>query len=191
MELEPAVRGFIETFPMVPAWRTALAWIHTSIGDRPRAAQDLAYFSDNGLAGLPRDATWLPAIAILTDVCAFLGDRDMAATLSELLAPYQQRCVVITFGFAWLGPVPYYLGLLAATLGHLDDAAAHFEHSLQLNQRAHARPWLVRSKYEYARVLHAGGSTADRARGSALLVEALRTAEELGMRSIPELATST
>jgi hypothetical protein len=40
-------------------------------------------------------------------------------------------------------------------------------------------------------VLQARGSTADRARGSALLIEALRTAEELGMRSIPELTTST
>jgi tetratricopeptide (TPR) repeat protein len=188
-ELEPAIRGFIELFPMIPAWRVALAWIHSSIGDRAGAAQDLAYFSHDRFAGLPRDATWLPAIASLAEVCAFLADRDSAAILAELLMPYQQRCVVVTFGFAWLGPVAYYLGLLAATLGHLDAAARRFAHSLRLNQRAGARPWLVRTQYEYARVLGARGGPGDRDRGSVLLVEALHTAEELGMRSVPEWVT--
>jgi tetratricopeptide (TPR) repeat protein len=184
-ELEPAIRAFVDAYPQIPGWRVALAWIRAQAGDRADAARLFADLAIEKFSGVPRDATWLTAMTILAEICALLGEEPSAAVLSELLAPYQDRCAVVTFGFAWLGSVAHYLGLLAATQGKLDVAASLFEQAIQVNRRAGARPWLARTQYNYARMLLTRGTAADREPGASLLAEARRTAEELGMRNIP------
>ena len=45
-----------------------------------------------------------------------------------------------------VGSVDRYLGLLAAALGHHDDAARHLEDAVQVNERMGARPWTAHSR---------------------------------------------
>ncbi|HEY3238602.1 MAG TPA: response regulator transcription factor, partial [Acidimicrobiia bacterium] len=67
--------------------------------------------------------------------------------------------------FTW-GPVDLTLGLLATTLGHFEEAEAHFAASDDLCGRMQAPLWLARSRREWARMLErrAGPGDTERAR---------------------------
>ena len=76
------------------------------------------------LADVPPDPNWILAVTRTASVCAHLGDRAAADRLHPLLTPYADR--IAGNGVVWIGSVAHYLGLLATTLGHFDDAEAHF-----------------------------------------------------------------
>lgn len=63
------------------------------------------------------------------------------------------------------------------------------EHALAANARMGVRPFLVRTQYEYARMLLArNGRSEDRSRARALLTEAAAAAEEMGLaRVLPDV----
>ncbi len=76
------------------------------------------------------------------------------------------------------------LGLLAQTLGKLDDAASHFEDALAFCRKAGYRPELAWSLHDYAEaLLQANGSTA-REEVASLLEEASSISTELGMKPL-------
>lgn len=52
-----------------------------------------------------------------------------------------------------IGSVARYLGLLATTMGHSNEAAQHFEDALAMNERMGARPWLAHTQRDYTRTL--------------------------------------
>ena len=105
---------------------------------------------------------------------------------------------------SWLlAVIPRILGLLAQTIGKLEDAAAHFEDALAFCRKAGYRPDLARTCCDYADLLldpgevtqGRGGSrtaptVADRAKANALLDESLAISSELGMRPLMERVLS-
>jgi len=91
------------------------------------------------------------------------------------------------------------LGLLAQTMGNLDQAAAHFEDALAFCRKAGYRPELAWTCCDYADMLRQRASTVagrggsrtaptddDRAKAMALLEESLAISSELGMRPLME-----
>ncbi len=78
--------------------------------------------------------------AQLSQVCAYLGDNQRAAALYRLMLPHAKRNVVPGALFDYLGSVSHYLGLLAATMEHWDDAVRHFGDALVMNEKMGARP---------------------------------------------------
>jgi ATP/maltotriose-dependent transcriptional regulator MalT len=85
------------------------------------------------------------------------------------------------------------LGLLAQTVGDLDQAAAHFEDALTFCRKAGYRPELAWSCHDYAeaRLQRASTSSArtvsgDREKAMSLLDEAFSISTELGMRPLME-----
>jgi hypothetical protein len=74
-----------------------------------------------------------------------------------------------------------YLGLLAATLSHLDEAARRLEDAAATNAAIGARPWVAHAKADHARVLLTRQAPGDRAYASDLLREARAIHEQLGM----------
>ncbi|HEX8935533.1 MAG TPA: hypothetical protein VF788_15360, partial [Pseudonocardiaceae bacterium] len=83
-----------------------------------------------------------------------------------------------------LGPVAYYLGLLAANLSRVDAAAGHFEVALQAAERIGSRPYLALAQGAYGAMLARRDTSLDRPRATQLLANALKTAKELGMRQL-------
>jgi hypothetical protein len=77
--------------------------------------------------------------------------------------------------------VDRFLAMLAATLGRLEAAAAHYQTALELEDRMKARPLAARTRYWYARTLLERSGPADYDHASRLLHEARTIAEELGM----------
>ena len=82
------------------------------------------------------------------------------------------------------------LGLLAHTMGKLDQAAAHFEDSLAFCRRGGYRPELAWTCCDYADTLLHRNEAGDRGKATALLDESLAISSELGMRPLMERVLS-
>ena len=88
------------------------------------------------------------------------------------------------------------LGLLAQTMGNLDDAAAHFEDALAFCREAGYRPELAWSCCDYADMLRDPSTSSGRAaeenqeKATQLLDESLAISRELGMRPLMERVLS-
>jgi tetratricopeptide (TPR) repeat protein len=80
--------------------------------------------------------------------------------------------------------VDRYLGLLAATMGRLDDAERHLRDAIRINQQMGARPWTAHSENDLARLLLLRNGVGDRDRANELQETALATARRLGMTAL-------
>ena len=82
------------------------------------------------------------------------------------------------------------LGLLAQTMGNLDQATEHFEDGLAFCRKAGYRPELAWTCCDYADTLLFRNGDGDRAKVVSLLDESLAISSELGMRPLMELVLS-
>ena len=78
------------------------------------------------------------------------------------------------------------LGLLAQTIGNLDQAMVHFEDSLSFCRNSNYGPELAHSCHDYAGALVERNTAGDRGKATELLVESLLIADELGMGPLVE-----
>jgi len=183
-ELEPAIRGFVEKYPSIMGWRASLACIYSEMGRAEEAQKVLEELSSKNFKAFSRDGAWVVSMAVLAQVCASLRDERRAAKLYELLLPFAGRTITVGSAAVFYGPVSRHLGLLAATLSRWEEAARHFEESLEMNEKMGARPFAAFSQHEYAGMLLARGKPSDRERVISLLNQALATARELGMQKL-------
>jgi len=93
---------------------------------------------------------------------------------------------MIGHAVACYGAADRYLGMLAATFGDRERAAAHFEAALARDREAGAVTWIAHTAHEYARLLRDGGSADDARRADELLAEASELAKRIGMRALLE-----
>jgi DNA-binding CsgD family transcriptional regulator len=162
------------------SWRPGLVSMLAELGMEEEARRELARVADDGLDPF-RESIWLASLTYLTDAAAALGDEAIAALVYPELEPFAEGNVMVGHLVECYGAADRYLGMLATTLGEWERAEDHFERALELNQRMGALTWSAHTAYEYARMLLAHG---ERERGAALLGEAARLAEQIGMRSL-------
>jgi tetratricopeptide (TPR) repeat protein len=126
------------------------------------------------------------AVMMLAEPAALLAEREQCAGLYEHLTFASGVDITLgLFGLIWDGPVDRVLGILAAALDRHEDAARHFEAALQRLERLNAKPYLARTRYEYARALLAAGR--DRGRALELLESAAALAAEVGLPTLERL----
>jgi tetratricopeptide (TPR) repeat protein len=198
-ELEPVVRYFVQQHTVAGAWRPGLALIYSEIGRTDEARTEFEHLAQHNFTDFPVDALWIASITYLVDVCTFLEDKARAATLYQLLLPYDGRNVVVGNAAACYGALSRYLGALATTLERWDEAKQHFEDALAMNTRMEAWPWLAHTQYQYATMLLARDQADDSSTGPGqvsekareLLKAALLTARELSMRALEERITAS
>jgi tetratricopeptide (TPR) repeat protein len=183
-DLEPVFKGFVERYPAILAFRCALAFLYSELGQREQAQSEFEVLAASDFADLPRDGAWLIGMMLLSQACAFLGDTPRAATLHELLLPFARRNIVAAELAACVGSASRYLGTLASTMGQWDEATRHFQDALEMNGRLGARPLVAHTQYDYARMLLSRGAPGDGERALELLRLALDTAQELGMKKV-------
>jgi tetratricopeptide (TPR) repeat protein len=179
----PAIRNFVDQNPEVSAWQVVLAHISWLLGRKAEARDAFDHVATNDFVGLPRDAVWLGAMSILSELCTVFGDLPRAETLYRLLVPYAGRNCVAGLSVCF-GSASRYLGLLAATLSRWDAAAEHFEAALTMNGRMGARAWVAYTQYDYALALMTRRGPGDRERALALATQAREAARQLGMRRL-------
>jgi predicted ATPase/DNA-binding CsgD family transcriptional regulator len=193
-EIEPVLRSFVQRHSLASAWRPGLALLYSELGLEQEARDVFESLAADDFTGIPRDALWASCIAYLAEVCAFLRDAPRAATLCQLLLPYAKRSIMAGGHTACLGSASHYLGLLAATMSRWEEAEAHFQDALGMHIKMGAKPWLVHTRYEYARMLLARHSASvmpsqaptSREKAASLLYEALLLSRDLGMRALEE-----
>jgi transcriptional regulator with XRE-family HTH domain/tetratricopeptide (TPR) repeat protein len=186
--LGPLVKMFVEQHSATAVWRPGLALIYTELGLREEAQREFEFLAANEFADVPQDGLWTASIGFLSEVCAFLGDANRAASLYGLLLPYAERNIVVGFLSVFYGAAARYLGILAATRSRWEEAEKHFQDAIAMNARMGARPWLAHTQYQYSAMLLARRNPDDRGRAMSLLDKALKTAYELGMKSLSEKA---
>ncbi|MGD8634058.1 MAG: AAA family ATPase [Anaerolineales bacterium] len=180
-EVAPIVKILVTHSPASASWRPGLALIYCSLGLSEECRVIFDELAADAFALVPRDSLWVTSLAYLAEVCAYLGDSERAATLYELLLPYDDRTVVVGGATACLGAAARYMGMLATTMSDWRVAERHFIGALDLDARMGARPWLAHSQYEYAVMLLGRGQAGDRLRALALISKAMTVAEEIGM----------
>jgi len=157
-ELEPAVKGFVETYPQGLTWRASLAYIYAESGREQEARSQYELVAANEFAGVKLDGSWLVTITVMAELCARLGDLSRATVLYGLLAPYRDLHVVAGGGWEYSGSVQYYLGLLATTSGESAAAEAHLGQAIAEHERVAAPVFAAYARIELARVLIARGT---------------------------------
>ncbi|HZR82005.1 MAG TPA: AAA family ATPase [Candidatus Binatia bacterium] len=153
------------------------------MGRHGEAARELAALARDDHA-LPRDGGWLVSASLLSVVASDVSDRTSAEALYERLSPYADRVAVAAAGLACWGSVAHYLGLLAATLGRVDDAIAHYREAAAMHERMGARPFLAWTQLAHGRLLATRAAGLDEPTAASLLASAVAIADELGMSGL-------
>jgi DNA-binding SARP family transcriptional activator len=189
-EVEGAVRGFIELYPAISGWRSALALLLIELGRPDEARAEFERVAAGHFADITRDANWLIAVTLLAEVCAALSDAPRAAELYALLLPYEGHNVVVGRNATNNGCASRLLGALAATQGAWELAERHFDEAQRMHAHMGARPWHARTQVAHAEMLLARGRADDIARASEMLADAILVADALGMVVLAEHARS-
>lgn len=154
-ELEPLVREGLEGFPLLPAFRGGLPFILCEVGrvDEARDAFERHVFREDAL--LPPTKDYPLNLAIVAEVCARVGNASLAEGLYGRLASHAGQHLVID-SIASFGSADRILGLLAATLGRVDDAIAHLERAIQVERGFGAAPFEAWARRDLAEVRGTG-----------------------------------
>ncbi len=179
-EEEANVRASAHEFFWYPMHKAALCCLLLQIGRADEARAVFADIATDDFKAIYRDNEWLLGMSLASQACALLGDSSAAAVLYEQLAPYAGRHA-IGHAEGSVGVVDAYLGLLAATLGRLDDAERHLVAAIVLLEEQGGRPWKAHAQHDLANVLRRREHDDDAKRAAELDAEALRTATEIGM----------
>lgn len=177
------IAHYRDRYPEVAAWRVGMLYQLTRLGRVREVRDELDALASSDFAAIERNATWLGAMVNVSEAVNLVGDQVRAATLYDLLLPYANRNATVSLLIS-RGSVSRPLGLLAATLGRIEDAARHYDDALAMHRRMGARPHTALTLYEYGRML--AGVPAEHARAPALLREAICLARELGMEGLVE-----
>jgi class 3 adenylate cyclase/tetratricopeptide (TPR) repeat protein len=189
-EMETPLRALLErswdTPALAPALHAGLAYLYLETDRLDQAAVELERILDDGR--YRRLDTGVITVAYLSEVAAALGHRALAAELYERLVAYDGQTVVVDGPSYCNGAVARYLGLLAACLGRTDDAERHFNDALSMNERIGARPWVARTKLDFAHLLAARDTPPNTVRARQLADDSLSISEEIGMPALRDRA---
>ena len=187
-EMLPGVRELAKRYPALRAWRLALANFLVECDRLDEARTEFEHLAARDFEDVPRDAQYVAGVALVSDVCASLGDAERAAKLYEMLLPHDGYTVVAGRAAACQGPVSRFLGRLALTMSRAGDAVRHLERAVEMAERMGDRPFAADTRFHLAAALLARGAAGDRERAVELFGRTLDTAQELGMRKLVERA---
>jgi hypothetical protein len=180
--LEASLAAYADESPARATWASWLALLQVEAGRDAAARATLDALAVRGFTDVPRTVDLVPTLAVLAETVHRLGDTERAAMLEPLLQPFARRCAVVsTWVVGCLGSVERHLGLLAATMGRLDEAIAHHEVALAVHAQMGAPALGAHTQAELGRMLVTRNAPGDAARAAALLADARATAEALGM----------
>jgi class 3 adenylate cyclase len=187
-ELLPAVRELAEQFPGIPAWRGGVITLAARSGDVELARRELERFAGDDFSAIPRDVNWSAAMSLLGEAIAVIGDVDRAQRAYDELLPYEGLVIVVARAIGCNGPVDRVLGLLAQTMGRLDDAERHLGNAVEIATRMGDRPGMALCGFAFAELLLARDEANDRELALEMLSTVLSTAREMGARWIVDRA---
>jgi class 3 adenylate cyclase len=185
-EMESSVKGFVQMYPAIPAWRTALAFHYAELGMLDQARAEFDILASDNFSAFPRDGNWPIAMGLLAETAAYLGDRERSQYLYDQLLPVADRCIIVGACVDCYGPSHRLLALLAATMERWDDSERHFEDAIALNEGMKAGRFAGWTFHQCADMLLRRDGPGDREKSLSLLSQALDVAERLGLTALLE-----
>jgi class 3 adenylate cyclase/tetratricopeptide (TPR) repeat protein/ABC-type lipoprotein export system ATPase subunit len=179
-EVAPVMKRLIEENPDETTWLPGFALVACDLGYRDAAQRRLSELARTGFA-MPLDAKRSTSLSFMSEVAISLGDTEAAQTIYDLLIAYKDMTITAGVATVCFGAASRYLGMLSASLGDFEKAAAHFDHALEMNAASSSRPWLAHAQAEYASLLMKIGSKKAIERAVSLSEQASATAVELDM----------
>jgi tetratricopeptide (TPR) repeat protein len=159
-------------------WSCALANVYSYIGREEEARERFESLGARKFTDISPDDGWLVSMHHLAEVCGRLEDSERAAQLYRQLTPFNGK--VASLGFAaFHGPVARYLGILAATSGHWDEAVLHFVDAIEMCRNLNAKIWRLRIQSDYARGLIQRPDRSECEQGLALARQVIEEASTL------------
>ena len=171
------------TYPSFAYTRAMLAFLRAEAGDLEGARREFEVLATNDFAGLPHDFTRSAVLHRLAETCVLLGDAARAARLYQLLLPYSGQLLIFSMQ-ACLAAADRDLGMLAATMGRLDDAEHLLLAAEGLEDNFGAPPLVARTRLALARVLLQRGSSGDGEHARTLLNQVVDAATAMGMAGV-------
>ena len=162
--------------------RGARAMVLLASGARAEASELAASLLGAVPSGAQPDNQLLVNAMHATELVAALGVRPAAEMLYPVLLPFADQAAVSGVAITFKGAVAHHLGMLAATLGRTADAVGHLEQAIAAHERLGAVTWVLRSRYELARVQL--GDPARRAAAVAALADVAGDATRIGMLAL-------
>jgi DNA-binding CsgD family transcriptional regulator len=168
-----------------PAYRCALAVACAQVGRLDEARAIVEEFAADGFASLPRNFTWLAALAALAEAAEWVADPVTATALEALLEPYSGR--IADLPQAMVGPLDLALAQVALAADDPAMAAQCAARAVADARRhgaaIHLARSLVRQAEAHRRLLQRGavdlGATPEE-----LVGEALRVADRTGAQLV-------
>ncbi|MER8903138.1 adenylate/guanylate cyclase domain-containing protein [Mesorhizobium sp. M0772] len=179
-EVAPVMKRLIQENPDETTWLPGFALVACDLGYRDAAQRRLRELARTGFA-MPLDAKRSTSLSFMSEVAISLGDTEAAQTIYDLMIAYKDMTIMAGVATVCFGAASRYLGMLSASLGDFEKAAAHFEHALEMNAASSSRPWLAHAQAEYASLLMKIGSKKAIERAMSLSEQAWATAVELDM----------
>jgi FXSXX-COOH protein len=161
-------------------WAT-LALAQLDAGDESAARRTLDRVVAEGLRRREAETGFGSAVGMLAEVTASVGTPAHAAALHDRLTPFAGQLLTVVLGLACLGAADRYLGMVTTVLGQWDEAAAHFERALAIEERARGHALLPRTRYWQARLFRARGQADDARAAARILATVIADTSRLGM----------
>jgi tetratricopeptide (TPR) repeat protein len=181
-------KSLVTTFPSFAYARAALAYLRAEAGDVDAARRDFEGLAANSFAAMPYGISRPATLHRLAEACVSLGDSNHAAQLYEILLPYAGQLLIAFLLQACLAAADRDLGVLAATMGRLDDAERHLLAAEQLEDGFGAPPLAARTRLALARVLLQRAAPGDTDRARALLSSVVTATAAMGMAGVERAA---
>ncbi len=187
-EIADTVEAISKRYPAVRAWSVAKAAVLSELGRVEEARPEFEQLAEDDFSGIPQDAQWPIATALLTEAAFHLGDAERASALRERMEPYRGLVVVAGRSAAARGPVSRCLALAAETAGDSETAISDYEEAIATSRRMGDRPFMAESSIDLARVLLGRRAEGDRERAAELLDTSLDAGQRLRMAGTSERA---
>jgi class 3 adenylate cyclase/tetratricopeptide (TPR) repeat protein len=187
-EVADLLCGVAEAVPAVSAFTSMAALAELEAGQQQHAAELLRERARDEFASLACDPVQLGSLLIWAEVAARLADRRAASILLGRIEPLREQIALDSLGA--LGVASRCAGLLAATLGHWNEANSHFAHALEFHQRLGASSLAVRTQLEWGLALAGSGQRESASRAGELLTAAAAVARELRLPGLSDRANT-
>jgi DNA-binding CsgD family transcriptional regulator len=180
--LKPLVCRFRD-LPGTRKWVPGMMLAFTEIGMLQDARLEFEKLASDNFSKISNDDMRLTCLVYCAETCCALGDADRAATLYQLLIPYEGSLASHPTAVCH-GATDLYLAMLAAAMDKPELAQFHFNAALEKNRLMGARPWHARTLFRYAGFLQMRPDPNDQEHASRMFGEAEQIAAELGMTGL-------
>ncbi len=181
-ELEAGVKYWVEQQPDNLGWLGALPYLYSLLDRKAEAHEWFEKLAAKDFTDVPQDPNYLVVIAVGAWIARYLGDARRAAMLYDMILPYNGLTITVNNGGLCVGAASSVIGLLAATMGRLDEAESHYLEAISMNERIGARTWLGRVHLQYAELLAERDQPGDRQKALEQADLALAIFQELGAK---------